>query len=186
MAMTPNEQRNFFANFNEMRSTLSKAMPNDKSENTRGLWAIVWMLSVINQDLVGIFNELDYTNQVQRTQQDAVNKQMESFQKRMAESQKDAPKTFEEFQKAFKESFEKAQAEAEAQITPEQRKQAAENLRKMADEVEAGKSGSDLKERAAASNLHPIDKDTVEGEEQEDGTVDTYSVHFPDEENNDQ
>lgn len=178
MAMTPNEQMNFQAQFQELRSTLGKVMPGDKSENTKALWSMVWMLSIINQDLIGIFNQLDFTNKVQRQQSDLMTKQVEDFQKRWKEAQKDAPKNFEEFQKQFREGYEEAQKEAEAQMTPEKRKEAADNLRKMADDLESGKYEEDLKKRAAASNLHPIEKPTVEGETHEDGETDTYSVHF--------
>lgn len=179
MAMTPNEQMTFQTQFQEMRTMLGKVTANDKSENTRALWSMVWMLSLINQDLVAIYNELDYTNRAQRVQSDAVNKQIESFQKQMEENRKNAPKNWEEFQKQFREGYEEAQKEAEAQMTPERRKEAADNLRKMADDLESGKYEEDLKKRAAASNLHPIEKNTVEGKSNEDGTTDSYSVHFP-------
>lgn len=176
MAMTPEEKINFSTQFNEMRSTLSAVMKNDKSENSRALWAIVWMLSIINQDLTGIFQELDFANQVQRTQSDVVNKQIENFREKMKESEKDAPKNFEEFQKNFEDAFKKAQEEARAQITPEEKAKMAQNLRDMADEIENDKSDlnkSDLKKRTEASNLHPIEKET------EDGETETYTVEFP-------
>ena len=118
------------------------------------------------------------TNKAQRGFSDLMKGQTEEFQKRMREAQKNAPKDNEDFQKGFEESFKKAQEEAIKQMTPEQRKELVKEYREMADKIEtSGKD--DLKERAAASNLHPIDSNTVEGEETEDGDVETYTVEFP-------
>lgn len=187
MAMTPEEQMNFNAQFQEMRKNLSNVMRNDKSENSRALWGIVWMLSVINQDLGGIYQELDYKNRAERMQSDMVNKQIEEFQKKMQESQKDAPKNFEEFQKSFEEAFQKAQDEAKAQFTPEKKAEIVKNLRDMADEIEKSKDedAEDVAKRAKEAGLHVMDKEeegtetaTVEGEETEDGEVETYTVEF--------
>lgn len=159
MAMTPNEKANFEAGFNELRGNLASVTPNDKSENTRALWGIVWMMAQLNQDLIGIYQELDFTNQVARTQSDALSKQAEDFQKRLQEAQKDAPKNWEEFTKNFTEAYDKARKEAEDSVSPENRKKAADNLRKLADELENLKPDEDLSEKLKHSNLHPIEKE---------------------------
>lgn len=159
MAMTPNEKANFEAGFNELRGNLAAVTPNDKSENTRALWGIVWMMAQLNQDLIGIYQELDFTNKVARTQSDAVSKQVEDFQKRLQEAQKDAPKNWEEFTKTFTEAYDKARKEAKESASPENRKKAADNLRKLADELENLKPDEELSEKLKNSNLHPIEKD---------------------------
>lgn len=178
MAMTPMEKQNFAEDFQEIRSAYSSVTKNDKSENSRALWAMVYQLNMTCRYLGYIVQELDMTNKAQRGFSDLMKGQTEEFQKRMQEAQKNAPKDNEDFQKGFEESFKKAQEEAIKQMTPEQRKELVKEYREIADKIENTEK-DDLKERAAASNLHPIDSNTVEGEETEDGDVDTYTVEFP-------
>lgn len=174
MAMTPSEKANFENSFNELRGNLSAVTENDKSENTRALWGIVWMLAQLNQDLIGIYNELDFTNKVTRTQTDAVSKQLEEVQKKvqedLAKAQKDAPKNWEEFQKSFTEAYNEAREQTREQMSPEARKQAAENLRDLADRIEKNEPAEDLSEKLKNSNLHPIENDDTTPSESGENT----------------